>query len=65
MEDLRAYRENKLKEVGLKGYFPLWKRDTKEIVNEFIDLGFKTMVVCVKSEFLNEDFTVEQRMKMQ
>jgi uncharacterized protein (TIGR00290 family) len=57
LEDLRAYRENKLKEVGLKGYFPLWKRDTKEIVNEFIDLGFKTMVVCVKSEFLNEDFT--------
>jgi len=57
LEDLRAYRENKLKEVGLKAYFPLWQRDTKEIVNEFIDLGFKTMVVCVKSELLSQDFT--------
>jgi len=57
LEDLRTYRENKLKEVGLKGYFPLWKRDTKEIVNEFIDLGFKTIVVCAKSELLGKDFT--------
>lgn len=57
LEDLRDYRENKLKEVGLKAVFPLWKRDTKEIVNEFIDLGFKTVVVCVKSELLGDDFT--------
>lgn len=57
LEDLRAYRENKLKEVGLKAYFPLWKRNTTEIVHEFIDLGFKTVVVCTKSELLGEEFT--------
>lgn len=57
LEDLREYRENKLNEVGLKGYFPLWKRDTTELVHEFIDLGFKTVVVCAKSELLGEDFT--------
>jgi len=56
LEDLRAYRENKLKEVGLTAHFPLWKRDTKEVVHEFIDLGFKTMVVCVKSELLSQDY---------
>ena len=56
LEDLRDYRVNKLKEVGLKGHFPLWKRDTKELVHEFIDLGFKTIVVCVKSELLSKDF---------
>ncbi|MDV7187543.1 diphthine--ammonia ligase [Lutibacter sp. TH_r2] len=57
LEDLRAYRETRLKEVGLKGYFPLWKRDTTEIVNEFIDLGFKTIVVCASSKLLGNDFT--------
>jgi uncharacterized protein (TIGR00290 family) len=56
LEDLRTYRENRLKEVGLKGVFPLWKRDTTELVNEFIDLGFKTMVVCCKDELLGSDF---------
>lgn len=57
LEDLRAYRENKLKEVGLTAHFPLWKRNTTEIIHEFIDLGFKTVVVCVKSDLLGEEFT--------
>ncbi|GGK51052.1 MULTISPECIES: diphthine--ammonia ligase [Flavobacteriaceae] len=56
LEDLREYRENKLKEVGLKANFPLWKRDTTQLVNEFIDLGFKTMVVCCKAELMGTDF---------
>ena len=57
LEDLRTYREDKLKEIGLKAHFPLWKRDTKELVHEFIDLGFKTVVVCTKAEVLGSEFT--------
>ena len=56
LEDLRKYREDRLHEVGIKGHFPLWKRDTTELLHEFIDLGFKTIVVCVKSELLGEEF---------
>ena len=56
LEDLRAYREERLKEVGLIARFPLWKRDTTELMREFIDLGFKTVVVCTKSEVLGEEF---------
>lgn len=56
LEDLRTYRENKLKEVGLKAVFPLWNRATIDVVHEFIDLGFKTIVVCVKSELLGKEF---------
>ncbi|MFT7034418.1 MAG: hypothetical protein ACJA2S_002932 [Cyclobacteriaceae bacterium] len=56
LEDLKKYREDRLKEVGMIGHFPLWKRDTTELVNEFIDLGFKTVVVCVKSEMLDKSF---------
>ncbi|GAB3659268.1 diphthine--ammonia ligase [Echinicola sediminis] len=56
LEDLKQYREDKLAEIGLEGYFPLWKRDTRELVHEFIDLGFKTVVVCAKSDLLPEEF---------
>ena len=56
LEDLKKYREDRLAEVGIKAHFPLWKRNTKELVHEFIDLGFKTVVVCVKSEVLSDEF---------
>ncbi|MGE6219900.1 diphthine--ammonia ligase [Nubsella zeaxanthinifaciens] len=48
LEDLRAYRESKLAEIGLIAEFPLWKRDTTEVLNEFLSLGYKTIVVCAQ-----------------
>jgi uncharacterized protein (TIGR00290 family) len=56
LEDLRKYREEKLEEVQLKAHFPLWNLSTTEIIREFIDLGFKTIVVCVDSSKLGEEF---------
>jgi uncharacterized protein (TIGR00290 family) len=55
LEDLRLYRENNLLKVGLKAEFPLWKKDTAELINEFLDLKFKTITCCVNDAFLNED----------
>ncbi len=56
LEDLRAYREKQLAEVGISCHFPLWKRDTKELLNDFIDKGFKAITVCVNGELLGEEF---------
>lgn len=56
LEDLRRYREAHLGEVGLGSVFPLWKKDTTQLVHEFIELGFKTIVVCTKAEVLDESF---------
>lgn len=56
LEDLRTYREEQLAKQKLKAVFPIWKRDTKELINEFLDLGFKTIVVCANSKYFNEDF---------
>ncbi|TYA92222.1 Dph6-related ATP pyrophosphatase [Seonamhaeicola marinus] len=56
LEDLRKYREDQLSKQGFKAVFPIWKRDTKELLNEFLDLGFKTIIVCANSKFFNEDF---------
>ena len=48
LEDLRKYREDRLSENGLKAIFPLWKRDTTELMDEFLNLGFRTMIVCTQ-----------------
>ncbi|PKQ46326.1 Dph6-related ATP pyrophosphatase [Confluentibacter flavum] len=56
LEDLRTYRETQLAKQNLKAVFPIWKRDTKELMNEFLDLGFKTVIVCANSKYFNEDF---------
>lgn len=56
LEDLRKYREDKLAEVQLKGLFPLWKNDTKALIQEFLDLGFKTIVTCVNERHLDKSF---------
>jgi uncharacterized protein (TIGR00290 family) len=53
LEDLKLYRENSLAEVGLKGIFPLWKRNTQELMNEFLDLGFKTVIVCTQERLVD------------
>lgn len=53
LEDLKAYREKKLAEIGLKAEFPIWKRDTTAVIKEFIALGYKTVVVCAKEGLEN------------
>lgn len=56
LEDLRQYREAQLASVGLNGHFPLWQKNTTELIHEFIDLGFTTIVCCVKSDLLDKSF---------
>ena len=56
LEDLKAYRDKKLGEVGLQGIYPLWKQDTKALMQEFLDLGFKAITVCVNAKLLDKSF---------
>jgi len=56
LEDLKAYRENQLAQVGMHGVFPIWKRDSKELIKEFIDQGFKAILVCVNEKYLDKSF---------
>ncbi|MEO8238155.1 MAG: diphthine--ammonia ligase [Flavobacterium sp.] len=56
LEDLRKYREDKLAQIGFEGVFPIWKIPTKDLIHEFINLGFKTIVVCVNERFLDKSF---------
>jgi len=56
LEDLRLYREEQLSNVAMQGVFPLWKRNTKELLEQFLDLGFKAVIVCVNEKYLDKKF---------
>jgi len=47
LEDIRAYREEKLKDTGIQPIFPLWGIPTASLSREMIDGGLKTIITCV------------------
>jgi uncharacterized protein (TIGR00290 family) len=56
LEDIRAYREERLAAVGMEALFPVWGRDTAVLAREFLDLGFAATLVCVDTEALAPSF---------
>ena len=56
LEDLRKYREENLLRIGMRGIFPIWKKNTTELAHKFIDLGFKAVITCVDSNVLDKSF---------
>ncbi|MCQ9634970.1 diphthine--ammonia ligase [Chryseobacterium sp. WG23] len=56
LEDLRQYREEQLNSIGMEAVFPLWKQNTSDLIHEFLDLGFKTIVTCVNGNYLDKSF---------
>jgi uncharacterized protein (TIGR00290 family) len=56
LEDLRKYREENLAKIGMRGLFPIWKRNTAELARRFINLGFKAVVTCLDPKRLTPRF---------
>ncbi len=56
LEDLRRYRDERLALAGMTGVYPLWLRDTEELVRTFIGLGFKAVLSCVDTKALDASF---------
>jgi uncharacterized protein (TIGR00290 family) len=56
LEDLRAYREKNLERVGMRALFPIWKRDTRELIRHFQAHRFRSIAVCVDSRVLDRSF---------
>jgi uncharacterized protein (TIGR00290 family) len=56
LEDLRAYRERNLAQLGMEALFPIWKRDTRELAREFLRLRFQAIAVCVDPRVLDSSF---------
>ena len=56
LEDLRAYREKNLARVSMTALFPIWKRDTRDLIREFHAQKFRAIVVCIDPQILPSTF---------
>jgi uncharacterized protein (TIGR00290 family) len=56
LADIRAYREERLSQIGKQAVFPLWGRDTHALAREFIATGFEAILVCVDPRRLDPSF---------
>ncbi len=56
LEDVRAYREERLAAAGKRALFPLWGRDTDALARSFIADGFEAVLVCVDPRKLDSSF---------
>jgi uncharacterized protein (TIGR00290 family) len=56
LEDVRAYREQKLSGTGIAPVFPLWRRPTATLARDMIDAGVETYLVCVDLKQLPQEF---------
>ncbi|MDF0725518.1 diphthine--ammonia ligase [Cytobacillus sp. S13-E01] len=54
--DVKTYRENMLANTSITPVFPLWNESSTTLIDEFLTLGYKTVVTCIDSEQLNPSF---------
>jgi uncharacterized protein (TIGR00290 family) len=47
LEDVRRYREDRLRGTGLEPIFPLWNRPTGALAREMIDGGLRAHITCL------------------
>jgi len=56
LADLRAWREEKLKSIGMTAVFPLWLRPTDALAREMIDAGVEAHLAVVDLKKLSAPF---------
>jgi uncharacterized protein (TIGR00290 family) len=56
LEDVRAYREERLAAGGKHGLFPLWGRDTTALAQQFLAAGFEATLVCIDPRAVDSSF---------
>jgi len=56
LEDVKKYRDELLDKLDMKGIYPIWKVDSKELARKFIELGFKAVTTCIDSQQIDKKF---------
>jgi uncharacterized protein (TIGR00290 family) len=60
LEDVRRYREQRLRESGLEPLFPLWGRDTTALAREMVEGGLRARVTTVDPRALDPRFVARE-----
>lgn len=56
LEDIRAYREERLGGTGVAPMFPLWGADTGALARQMVDAGLEAVLTCVDSTKVPRSF---------
>lgn len=56
LEEIRAYRDRMLAEVGMTAIYPVWGRNTAQLARDFIAYGFEAVLVCVDPKQIDGSF---------
>lgn len=56
LKDIREYREKQLEPLPVDVVFPLWGHPTNHLIDEFVDLGYKTVITTIDPNKVPEAF---------
>ena len=56
LQDIRRYRETTLAKLNMRGIFPLWLKDTRQLAHDFVAAGFRAILVCIDPKQLDPSF---------
>ncbi len=56
LEDVRRYREDRMRGTGIEPIFPLWGRDTRTLAREMIAGGLRAHLTCIDPRHLPRTF---------
>lgn len=56
LEDIRNYREEKLKGTGISAVFPIWGMPTDKLSREMVSSGLRTVITCIDPRQIPEAF---------
>ena len=56
LQEHRDWIERVCKDVGIKPVLPLWKEEREKLLEQFIQAGFKAIIVATNAEFLGKEW---------
>lgn len=60
LQDSRNWNEKVCEKLKVSPIFPLWGQLREQILNEFIDTGFKAIVTCTQANLLGKEWVGRQ-----
>ncbi|WP_195573820.1 ATP-binding protein [Paenibacillus sp. 1001270B_150601_E10] len=56
LEDVKSYRDQLNEKYGVTGIYPLWGDHPEHILEQFLDLGYRTVIVAVDTTRLDASY---------
>lgn len=56
LQEHKDWIDKVCEETKVKAIFPIWRKDTPNLIEEIIDAGFKSIVVSVKKDVLGKEW---------